>query len=186
MSISGVPSKMPLSAQSGRKQTPARALEGGRRTEKAAATAKTDTAEFSFMCSIFLLMFFIGFLPKQTCFTRSAVNAVPKLSRCSFFSVTHSVPRMVNKNSFLVVIQSTFFVIFQSKQRGLWITALATRCAPAVQVILVLDPRIHLTTGTLLISLWIAGSSPAMTKKNNKSSNDIVNTIPQENTKVNT
>ena len=64
------------------------------------------------MCSIFLLMFFIGFLPKQTCFTRSAVNAVPKLSRCSFFSVTHSVPRMVNKNSFLVVIQSTFFVIF--------------------------------------------------------------------------
>ena len=50
------------SAQSGRKQTPAKALEGGRRTEKAAATAKTDTAEFSFMCSI-VLMFFIGFLP---------------------------------------------------------------------------------------------------------------------------
>ena len=54
---------------------------------------------------------------------------------------------------------------------------------PAVQVkpglffivILGPDPRIHLTTGTLLISLWIAGS---------KSGNDIVITIPQKNTNV--
>ena len=57
---------------------------------KAAATAKIDTAELSFMCSIFLLMFLIGFLPKQTCLTRSIVIIEPKLTRCSFlFSEQH-------------------------------------------------------------------------------------------------
>ena len=95
------------SEQSGRKQTPAKA-EVGRKANNAAE----HTAILSFMCSIFLLIFFIGLLPKQACLTRSSVNAVPKLTRCFFLYLNSSVPRMVNKNSFLVVIQSTFFVIF--------------------------------------------------------------------------
>ena len=65
------------------------ALEGGRKTAKAAAIENTDTAELSFMCSIVLFIF--GLLPKQACLTRSIVIIVPKLTRCSFlFLEQHS------------------------------------------------------------------------------------------------
>ena len=57
---------VPSSSQSGRKHIPAKALEGGRKTAKAAATAKIDTAELSFMCSIVLFIF--GLLPYKNSF----------------------------------------------------------------------------------------------------------------------
>ena len=55
---------------------------GGRRTAKAAATAKTDTAELSFMCSIVLFIF--GLLPEASAPRRTIVIIMPKLTRCSF------------------------------------------------------------------------------------------------------
>ena len=39
-------------------------------------------------------------------------------------------------------------------------------------VILGLDPRIHKETDTVPVERWIAGSSPAMTRKIKRSSND--------------